>query len=156
MFRPHTTGTFLNMPPISLHLKSRANTCNLNGDFYFMYSPTGTIEYFFFQIPISNSCEQTKPQTEYLPHARTPTRPDLSLRVRRRVTTSHTTLFRFYSDMSSTIESCNIHYSPILFSLLRNFITFIIFSPLFHAKFITRRGHETWCYQHYHYREEEW
>ena len=70
---------------------------------------------------------------------------------------SHTTLFILYSDISSTIASYHIHYLPLLFSLLRKFITSnILFSPLFHAKFITRRSDKTWCYQHYYYREEEW
>ena len=84
----------------------------------------------FANFSFSNSCEQTPLHTEHLPHAQTHASPDPSQRARWRMSTSHTTLFIHYSDISSTIASYHIHYSPILFCLLRNFITSIIFSPL--------------------------
>ena len=69
------------------------------------------------------------------------------------------TLHYLYSALTSLLGLRPTIYitHPFSFLSLRNFIrSHILFSPLFHAKFITRRSDKTWCYQHYYYREEEW
>ena len=87
---------------------------------------------FFSNIPLSNSYEQTPLHTETLPHAQLHASSNPSQSARCRMYTYHTTLFILCSDISSRIATYNIHYSPLLFSLLEDFIpSTLFFSPLF-------------------------